>query len=296
MLATFPVQALLDVEPVPQTDSHRDRIHSERYMGDRWFDKQDHLPTGTTTVPVLCASNMTPLADSSDDQHNWLLYLTIGNIWKDISLTSKKRTWLLIRLILLSLRCVKKIHNALRSAIGTVLPQPWPLVISGPGLKWDWADWFQQQYYPLLAAWVGDYPEEVMVAIIAYGSCPICEFAKGTPMGHSTFWPLDILRDQHIHSELLEDNNIDAIYTLGVYPIHNQFWQYTLCNVNWLWQPDEFHQLLLGLVKDLLHGLRQYPKAGNVKDQFDIRFTSVPQYPSLQYFFVPFDSLKRGTW
>jgi len=43
-----------------------------------------------------------------------------------------------------------------------------------------------------------------------------------------------------------------------------------------LWQPDEVHQLLLGLVKDLLHWLLKYLKARNVKDQFDNRFTSLP--------------------
>jgi hypothetical protein len=56
------------------------------------------------------------------------------------------------------------------------------------------------------------------------------------------------------------------------------------------------HQLLLGLVKDLLHWLLKYLKARNVKDQLDHRFTSVPQYPGLQHFSKQFDSLKSGTW
>ena len=102
----------------------------------------------------------------------------------------------------------------------------------------------------------------------------MCEIPKGVPMGHSAFRPLDISRDQHIYSELLEDNIIDALHALGVHPIRNQFWQYPLCNVYCLWQPDELHQLLLGLVKDLLHWLLKYLKARNVKDQFDNQFTS----------------------
>jgi len=69
--------------------------------------------------------------------------------------------------------------------------------------------------------------------------------------------------------ELLEVNNIDALHTLGVHPIRNQFWQYPLCNVNRVWQPDELHQLLLGLVKDLLNWLLKYLKARQVKEQFD---------------------------
>jgi hypothetical protein len=177
-----------------------------------------------------------------------------------------------------------------------VLSQLRHLDITGPGVKSDCADGFQRQCYPLLAAWVGDYPEHVMVAQVSNGSCPMCEIPKGAPMGHSTFRSLDDSREQHIYMDLLEDNNIDALNTVGVHPICNEFWQYPLCNVYWLWQPNELHQLLLGLVKDLLHWLLNYLKARNVKDQFDNRFTSVPRYPGLQHCSKPFDSVKSGTW
>jgi len=131
-----------------------------------------------------------------------------------------------------------------------VLSQLRHLDITSPGLKWDCADGFERQCYPVLAVWVGDYLEQVMVAQVSYDSCPMCGIPKGARIGHSTFRPLDNSRDQHIYSELLENNNIDALYTLGVHPIRNQFWQYPLCNVYRLWQPDELHQLHLGLVKD----------------------------------------------
>jgi hypothetical protein len=58
-----------------------------------------------------------------------------------------------------------------------------------------------------------------------------------------------------MYSKLLEDNNLDDLYTLGVHPIGKKFWQYPLCNVCRDWQPDEVHQLLLGLVNDILHRL-----------------------------------------
>jgi len=79
------------------------------------------------------------------------------------------------------------------------------------------------------------------------------KFLKVHRLGHSTFQPLDNSSNQHIYSELLLDNNIDALHNLGVHPIRYQFWQFRLCNVYRLWQPDELHQLLLGLVKDILH-------------------------------------------
>jgi hypothetical protein len=119
---------------------------------------------------------------------------------------------------------------------------------------------------------------------------------KGAPMGHSTIRPLDNSRDHHIYLELLEDNNIAALHTLGVHPIRNQFCQFPLCNVYRLWQPDELHQLLLGLGKDLLHWLVKYRKARQFKEQFDNRFTLVPRYPGLQLVIKHFDSLKSSTW
>jgi len=57
------------------------------------------------------------------------------------------------------------------------------------------------------------------------------QIRNGELLGYSTFQPLYNFRDQHIASQLLEDTNIDAQYTLGVHPMSNQFWQYPLGNV-----------------------------------------------------------------
>jgi len=135
-----------------------------------------------------------------------------------------------------------------------------------------------------------------MIAQVSDGSCPMCEIPKGAPMGHSTCRVLDNSRYKHVYSEPLDETNTDVLHTLRVYPICNQFWQFPLCNDHQLWQADELHQLLLGLVKDLLHWLLKSLKARNVKDQFDNRFTSVPRYPSLQHFSKPFDSMKSSSW
>ena len=245
--------------------------------GDCWWDTQDQLPAGATIVPVICASDKTHLTNFSGDQHAGPLYLTIGNIRKDIRSTPKTRAWILVGLIPCAPTGAKNTDDAWHSTVGTVLTPLRNLDITGPGLKWNCADRFQRRCYPLLAAWVGDYPEQVMIAQVSYGSCPMCEIPTGALMGHSTCRGLDNLRDQHVYPELLAETNIDVLHTLHVHPIRNQFWQFSLCNVYYLWQPDELHQLLLGLVEDLLHWLLKSLKAGNVKDQFDNRFTSVPR-------------------
>jgi hypothetical protein len=72
---------------------------------------------------------------------------------------------------------------------------PRNLDITGPWLNCYSGDEFPRQCYPLFAAWVVDYPEEVMVAHVSSGSWPRCEIPKGPPMGHSTIQPLDDPQD-----------------------------------------------------------------------------------------------------
>ena len=138
-------------------------------------------------MPVICASNKTHLTSFSANQHVWPLYLTIGDIQKDILNTPTKRTWILVRLISCPPIGARNIDEAWHSTVGTVLSQLRHLDITGPSLKWDCADGFQQQNLPRLAAWVRDYSEQVMVAQVSNGVCPMCEIQKGAPMGHSTF-------------------------------------------------------------------------------------------------------------
>jgi len=247
-------------------------------------------------VPVICASDKTHLPDFSGDHLAWPLYHVIRNNPKYIRRTHTKQAWIVVGLIPCTLKGAKNTDKVWHFVVGTVLSALRNPDITGTDLKWDCADGFQRRCYPLLAAWVGDYQEQVMVAQVLYSSCPLCEIPKGVPIGHSTFQPHHNPRDQNVYFELLDETNINVLHTLGVHPICNRLLQYPLRNVYCVWQPDELHQVLLGLLKDLLHWLLKYLKVRNVKDQFDNRFTSVPQYSGLQGFSKPFDSMKSGSW
>ena len=295
-MAHLPIQAHLNFEPVRIADSESRQIYSKMQSGDWLWNMQEQLPAGAMTVLVICACDQTHLTNYSGAQHVWPLYLMISNIRKDICWTPKKCAWILDGLIPCPPEGAKNTEEAWHSAVGTVLSPLWNLDMTGPGLNWVCADGFQRQCYPLLAAWVGDFPAQILVGEVSYGSCPRCNIPKGALMGHSTFRPLYNPRDQHVYLELLDETSIDVPYTLVVCPFRDQLWQYPLCNVYRVWQPYELHQLLLGLVKDLLHWLLKYLRARNFKNQFDNRFTSVPRYPALQHISKPFDSMQSGSW
>jgi len=164
LLAHLPLQAHLDFELVRLADSESRRIYSEMYSGDWWWDTQDQLPAGVTIVPVICTSRKTNLTNFSGDQHALPLYLTIGNIQNDIRRTPEKCAWMISGLIPCTPKVAKNTDKVWHSTVGIVLSPLRHLDITGPGLKWECADGFQRQCYPLLAAWVGDYLEQDMVA------------------------------------------------------------------------------------------------------------------------------------
>jgi hypothetical protein len=131
-------------------------------------DSQDRLPTGAMIVPVICKSEETHLTNFSGDQHVWPWYVIFGNIQKDIHRRPENSGWIRVRQIPCRPKGAKNIDKPWHSAVGTVLAQLRHLDITSPGLKWAWADGFQRQCYPLLAAWVGYHPEQVMIAQVLY--------------------------------------------------------------------------------------------------------------------------------
>jgi len=164
LVAHLPFQEHLDSQPVRLADSESRRIFTEMNTGNWWWDTQDQLLAEATIVPVICASDKTHLTNFTGDQHARLLYLTIGNIRKDIRRTHQQHAWILVGLIPCPPKGAKHTDEAWHSAVGTVLSPLRNLDITDPGLKWDCAVGLQRQCYPLLAAWVGNYPERVMVA------------------------------------------------------------------------------------------------------------------------------------
>jgi len=294
-LAHLLFQVQLNFELVHLAASGGHRIYSKMNTTGCWWETQDQLPALAMMVPVVWASKKTHLTDVSGNQHALQLYLTIDTNKEDICRTPKRWIWIRFSLIQCPPQGANNIDEVWHCAVETELCQLMHHDITGTGLKWDCAYGFQWQCYPLMAGWGGEYPEQVIVAQVSYGSCWMCEIYKGVPNGHSTFRLLDNACDQHIYLELLENNNDNTLHALGVHPICNQFWQYSRSNVYWLCQPDELHHLLLHLVKGLLNQLLEYLKEGQVKDQFDNWFALGPRYPSLQYISKPFDLLMYRT-
>jgi len=97
------------------------------------------------------------------------------------------------------------------------------VAITDPVLKWEYVDVFLRQCYPLLAAWVGDYPEQVRVSPVSYGAGLMCKILNVAPIGPSTFRQLDNSQEWHVYLELPDETNIEVLHTVGIHPIRSQF-------------------------------------------------------------------------
>ncbi|KAF8415219.1 hypothetical protein EV426DRAFT_541755, partial [Tirmania nivea] len=85
--------------PVRQYNSVGERIYGDLHSSDWWWKMQDEHPEHSTIVSIIYASDKAHLTNFLGDKSIWPLYMTIGNILKDIRREHSTRTWICIRLL-----------------------------------------------------------------------------------------------------------------------------------------------------------------------------------------------------
>ncbi|KAG6882799.1 hypothetical protein C0992_010640, partial [Termitomyces sp. T32_za158] len=160
-------------------------------------------------------------------------------------------------------------------------------VVSGDGVV--------RRGHPILASFVADYPEQLLVTCCKNFECPSCE-AKRQELGD-----IDILPDLRSLSKIL-----DALETLdqgptefaracqaaGIKPVVKPFWQnlpYT--NIYRSITPDILHQLYQGVIKHLIHWIIETCGAAEV----DARCRRLPPNHNIRLFLKGISTLSRVT-
>ncbi|THG95975.1 hypothetical protein EW145_g7868, partial [Phellinidium pouzarii] len=167
------------------------RIYNELWTTDWWWDKQSMLPEGVTIVLVIIVLDETQLSTFSGDKTAWPVYLTIGNIAKNIRLKpSTHATVILGYLPKVKFQCFEgssddearsRIWNFFHHCMRVLLV---PLIEAGEnGIEMLCADGFSQIVFPILAAYVADYPEQCLPMYPPFwADLPHCNiFAAITP-------------------------------------------------------------------------------------------------------------------
>ncbi|KAI6009183.1 hypothetical protein EDC04DRAFT_2871408 [Pisolithus marmoratus] len=138
----------------------KNHIYDEIWTADWWWDVQGKLPAGAMVAPIILSSDKTSLSVFSGNKKAWPVYLTIGNILKDIRQQVSMHAMILIGYLPVSkLKCFKKTHSLAGYCLfhHAMLLLLQPLVDASCNGK-------VMIFHPILAAYVADFPEQCLVA------------------------------------------------------------------------------------------------------------------------------------
>ncbi|CAK5274931.1 unnamed protein product [Mycena citricolor] len=272
----------------------KEREINEMWTGDWWWKMQELLPEGVTISPVILASDKTQLSRFSGDKQAWPVYLTIGNIPKALRRKPSAQATVLIGYIpVTKMHCFSQklrgaagqqfFHNCMRMLLE-------PLVEAGKnGVEMLCADGEWRLVYPILAAYIADYPEQCLIACCKETRCPQCDVdadERGDPIASTLRDPdktVKLMRKQADGQEPAE------FETLGL-RLTEPFWHnLPHCDIFQCFTPDILHQLHKGVFKDhTVSWATASVDLGNTKKQneqeVDSRFRAMLSHPSLRHF------------
>ncbi|KAH9955208.1 hypothetical protein BGW80DRAFT_1439559 [Lactifluus volemus] len=200
------------------------RKYSQMWTANWWWDTQENLPVGATVAPVILSSDKTQLSRFGGDKSAWPVYMTLGNINKAKRRQPNAHATILIGYLPVpNLDTISedarsnKGHNLFHYCMRRLLR---PLVEAGrEGVDVVCADGLMCHVFPILAAYVADFPEQCLVACCKESRCPRCrEFEESA------------LRSQEqarvILSHKESGRRVPRFYEDGMRPVFNPFWKY----------------------------------------------------------------------
>jgi len=218
---------------------------------------------GGTIIPVIVSSDKTQLT-LFRDKMAYPIYLTIGNIPKDICWKPSCHAQLLIGYIPTTKlegmptktgrRCTlaNLFHSCMQNILGSISS------VGETGIAMMSRDGVWRQCHPIFAIFVGDYPEQVLVTCTFNGQCPKCLVSPDELSKYELF-PLRTQRAV-ISSYLLADQDMcrfhQTCHEAGLKPIVHPFWaNFPLADIFISITPDILHQMLQGVMKHLISWL-----------------------------------------
>ena len=167
-----------------------------------------------------------------------------------------------------------------------------PLIAAGTeGVKMGCSDGYIRHIFPILAAYIADYPEQALVGCHKQNSCPNCTVSpkqRGSEPTNS-LWR-DATETKRALSAKAGGTDSQLFDSLQLRPI-NPFWHaLPHCNIHECMTPDIHHQLHKGVFHDHLSSWctsAVETASGRVVDrerEIDLRFRALPPHSTLRHF------------
>ncbi|KAF8893652.1 hypothetical protein CPB85DRAFT_1481233 [Mucidula mucida] len=275
------------------------RLYHDFHTGRWWWDTQkavEEKTPGATIIPVILSSDKTQVT-LFRNKTAYPVYLTIGNLPKDIRRKPSRMGQVLVAYIpTTKLEHIKNKESRRRSmcnlfhaCMRRILIGLKEAGISGVVMRSG--DGVARRCHPIFAAYVGDYPEQVLVTCTYTGESPVCEC------------PPDALGEfPCMHNPRNFQAAVEALGSIGapdwgtrcananIKPVQHPFWEdLPYVDVFRSITPDILHQLLQGVVKHLIGWITEAVGA----DELDARVRRLPLNHAIRPFLKGISSLSR---
>ncbi|KAI0729649.1 hypothetical protein C8Q72DRAFT_912150 [Fomitopsis betulina] len=264
-------------------------VYFNLHTGKWWWATQKEIEKthpGATIVPLIVSSDKTQLT-MFGNKAAYPVYLTIGNLPKEIRRKPlqhiKNKSARRRALANLFHACMKRILVPIKKAGVDGIP-----LMSGDGKV--------RRCHPILAVYVGDYPEQLLVTCRKTGDCPKCPALLAeldgilSESGH--------LRDlDEVYETLSTRSDGPAAFTRAckearMRPIVEPFWEDLLyVNIFAVITPDILHRLYQGVIKHLVSWL----KAAYGTEEINARCQRFPPNHHIRLFMKGITSLCKVT-
>ncbi|KAG5636644.1 hypothetical protein H0H81_007301 [Sphagnurus paluster] len=285
-------------EQVFTDEACSERVFDEMWTANWWWKIQELLPKGATIAPLILSSDKTQLSQFRGDKKAWPVYLTIGNISKEIRRQPSAHATILVGYLpVAKLECYSEPMRSLAGyrlfhyCMSKILEI---LVEAGEnGVEMVCADGRVRRVHPILAAYVADYPEQCLAGCCMENRCPRCAVKpddRGSPVMsvlRDVEWTLKIL-DEHKRGQEPPQFERD-----GLRAIYQPFWRYLPhCNIFACFTPDLLHQIHKGVFKD--HFVKWCTTIIG-EAEVDARFKAMASHPGLRHFKKGISSVSQWT-
>ncbi|KAI0039510.1 hypothetical protein FA95DRAFT_1504079 [Auriscalpium vulgare] len=243
-------------------------LYHQMYTGRWWWKVQktlEALNPGATVVPVIISTDKTQITQFRNHSA-YPVYLTIGNIAKEIRRQPSKHAQVLVGYLpttrLLHIKDAVARTGALANLFHACMRRIFGMLKdhSRDGTPMASGDGVVRRCHPIFATFIGDYPEQALVACVKYGLCPKCEvdhddlgvFEESAPRDLAS--TLRALRTVDRGPEVFFQECAEA----RIKPVDRPFWgDLSFSNVFVAITPDILHQMYQGMVKHTVGWLQK---------------------------------------
>ncbi|KAF7795494.1 hypothetical protein EIP86_006656 [Pleurotus ostreatoroseus] len=278
------------------------RMYRGVHTGDWFWKRQTQIKCGGTVLPLIFATDKTELTLFSGDHSAYPLYMTIGNIDQDLRARPSSYAWVLVGYLPvakmedagLSQENARRARARLFHYCMKIITAP--LVEAGThGRHMTSGDGAVRECFPILACYIGDYPEQCLVCCTRSGTaCPKCP-ARKKDFEKNFYYELRNSSDTlaSIREACREETVAEQetkLQSAGLTSVDEPFWEHLpLCNIHEAITSDVLHQLYQGMVKHCV----EWVQSVMGETELDRRFQRMPPMHGVRVFRDGISTLQR---